>query len=290
MSRISKINTEIFFYKNLVEKLSENLFLEDDAAILAIYEELNTNRSCIRNKSILNFRKQLIPSEGQVSTLGVDLPSWFGDLENCKKKVMIIGIDPMRSKKDFNREGANINQEVIIGTPYSFHLESMWNNNGRYKYYSQFISSLIRENFVYLTDIHKTFFYFNLVRSYKYYNQKNRGNSSDQPSSKIFIKMLEDEIVLLKPDIIITLGDISYHHLINTCDNIRRNEVNKFGALSSKYYFDQERKCKVPIYPLMHLAAWKQNLLEFRDKHLNEMKSEDFGIVFFEILKKYNAI
>jgi len=289
MNRFCKINVDVYFFKDLIDKLNESLFVKGSISLLSLYEELNNNY-CTQHKSVLNFTKQLIPTDTNVNTLGIDLPAWFGNLKKCEKKIMIIGVDPMRNKKDFRRVGADYKEDVIIGTPYSFHLEKMWNNAGKYKYYSQFITSLSKNNFIYLTDVYKTFFYYEKLRSYKFYAQTNN-KLRNKKSSNIFHDLLEEEINIIKPDVIITLGAISYYQLTNNSDKIRSHVNNKISyGLSTKFYHNKCGDRRIPIYPLIHLAAWKKNLMDFRNKHLNESKSEDFGIVLFEILKKYNAV
>lgn len=293
------INTKVPFFKGLVNILDNDVLINMDNDIQSIYNNWNDenikgetdlklkSKPVIRNKELLRHKELEIPIS-EVKLLGVDLPSWYGDF-NSKNKIMIIGIDPMRGAKDFKKAPANETNDVLIGTPYAYHDKNV-RKNKKNKNYTQFINSLLNDNnFVYLTDVYKTFFYYTEdgkkdVRSYIYYgkeqkkiinlNQKNTLRNS-------IIKTLHEEIKLINPTLIITLGGISFNQL--TCRSADFNKCITPQFFSEEIFND----CKhIPIYPFMHLAARDANLVEFTKQYIPENISKDFGNLFFEIIKK----
>lgn len=227
------------------------------------------------------FDKSLIQSFQHVPKnsylTGVDLPFWFGDLKPKNKKIMVVGIDPLRNNAAFKK--ANIDQDVLISTPYALHSETA--RKGITKAYWAFIESLSANHFVYLTDIYKTFFYVDdpkMTRSYNYY-PKQQGALENQRS------ILLKEINFIKPDVIITFGGIAFLKLtskkhIKLANGIESNEfsLDEFG--------------NIPILPFMHLSGStrEENLKVFLEKHnvKNNIKGRvGYGNAYAEIIENY---
>lgn len=160
-------------------------------------EEKGISNNYVKNKAIIHS-KQKIPIDSILS--GIDLPFWFGKKEN--KRILFLGIDPLRNKGIFKDEKANIFEDVIIGTPYAFH--SLDARNIFCKRYWVLIEKLSKNNFVYCTDIFKTYFKSNNVRSYK---------NNDFINNQTHKEIIEREIELVKPDVIITMGGLAYKFL-----------------------------------------------------------------------------
>ncbi|WP_417444003.1 uracil-DNA glycosylase family protein [Joostella sp.] len=221
--------------------------------------------------------KQFLPLNAYL--LGIDFPYWFGNI-SAKKRIMVIGIDPLRNENVFNKVKADKNNDVLIGTPYALHSIKM--REGRTRPYWEFINSLSQDHFVYLTDIYKTFFYTDSSkkeRSYVYYKQ--------HPSKLSSIKnILEQEIELLKPDLIITLGKESIVQLTEQkCNKLSRNiSLNKTHLKSFP---------NIPIIPLVHLsgATRKANIINFMiANNLNTSNFEkrwQYGLGYSTIIKNY---
>jgi len=167
------------------------------------------------------------------------LPTWFGNVE--KKRIFFLGIDPMRKASEFINNGVgNIEDDVIVGTPYAFHHSSFRTN--RTKAYWEIIDKLKFDNFIYVTDIFKSFFYTNdKVRSYDYFMHKDR--KDEQLSHR---KLLKAEIKLIAPDLIVTFGGPSFKLLMNSkfCPKLSQ-PINKILT-----HFEN-----IPVLPLMHLSG-----------------------------------
>jgi hypothetical protein len=293
------IDTKVPFFKELINIIDNEVIKNIDNKIQSIYENWNSenlsgekSEAVIIKKELLRHENQKIPID-EVKLLGIDLPSWYGDY-NSKNKIMIIGIDPMRSSNNFKLASADETKDILIGTPYGYHIKKL-RNNKKNKNYTQFINSFINDNnFIYLTDIYKTFFYYTgienkNIRSYEYYGQQQKLKKIDEENSirNSILKTLCSEIYLINPTIIITLGDISFNQL--TCKSVEKNSES---AITPQFFYEDIFKDyrHIPIYPFMHLKAWDANLLKFISQYIPENDSKDFGNLFFEIVKKYDLI
>jgi uracil-DNA glycosylase len=204
------------------------------------------------------------------------LPYWFGDI-SAKKRIMIVGIDPLRNENAFKQAKADKNNHVLIGTPYALHSTKM--REGRTRPYWEFINSLSQNNFVYLTDIYKTFFYTEnskKERSYVYY----RKNTSYLNSIK---DILAREINFLNPDLIITLGKESFEQLTE----------KKCNKLSREISLNKTHILNFPVIPLVHLsgATRKQNILDFIEANNLDSsrfkKRWEYGLGYSKIIENY---
>lgn len=289
------INTDIPFFNELISILDKEVIKNINNDLQNIYKNWNLENKInqfnsipvIRKKHLLRYKNQIIPIE-KVKLLGVDLPSWYGDFKS-KNKIMIIGIDPMRGEKDFVKANANKTEELIIGTPYAFHIKAV-RENFQNKNYTQFINSLILDNnFVYLTDIYKTFFYTdinkenNFIRSYDYYGK------FENIRNTILASLLK-EIRLVNPTIIITFGGISFNKLTLNNVSLSKNDIVKNSCFFKEEIFKEFKH--IPIYPFMHpgRGTYKKNLVDFVFSNLGRTESDDFGNLFFEIIKKYEIL
>jgi uracil-DNA glycosylase len=292
------IDTSIPFFEQLANLVNEQII---DLKIRDVYERWNTflaageplplEEIVKRDKKILRHKKQCIPSNAYL--LGVDLPSWFGDFKS-KNRIMVIGIDPMRGNEDFKVARADKMQHVIIGTPYAMHDYKNRDLAKRNKHYFGFIDAISSENFVYLTDIYKTFFYTKdskdvKKRSYKYYNDADKENVEEKNSIRnSVLNALYQEIDLVNPNIIITLGGISFSQLTNKSITFKQNPKIE------KVHFTEENladKKEIDILPFVHLAAHFPSMKLFIESNLNkELKkgeNDNYGKLYYEILKKY---
>jgi uracil-DNA glycosylase len=247
------INTKVPFFKELIDVIDKEVFKNVDNDIQGIYktwndENLNSDvdsksKPVVRDKELLRHENQKIPIN-DVKLLGIDLPSWYGDY-NSKNKIMIIGIDPMRHDDDFKEALANPYKEVLIGTPYAFH-NSEIRVGTKNQNYTQFINNLIDDNnnFVYLTDIYKLFFYTDIVkknefiRSYDYYGKSKK---KEGIRNSILVTLLE-EIRLINPTIIITFGRESFKQLTLKNVVLSKNNISSsfIGVFEDDAIFKKE--------------------------------------------------
>jgi len=132
------------------------------------------------------------------SLIGVDLPLLFVNDNPNAETVVIIGIDPLRKRKDF-RDFKSGN--IIIGTPYALHSTFYRESKGRTKSYYDFVKHIVSKGYnVYVTDIFKIWMN-NFEKT-----EKERFFLGDEvwESKKILLKELE----IIQPQRIIIFGNL----------------------------------------------------------------------------------
>lgn len=251
------MNRNIGFYDELKKIIINNVLSVSSAEVDEMYDywELNKDKKETTDFKYRNFTfsddkihgNQYKPKTGAILK-GIDLPTWFGDYS--KKKVMILGIDPLRNIEVFDRESADPNTDVIIGTPYALH-ECETRKNACAAYWA-LIDGLSKNNFVYCTDIFKTY-YFNTENSKRSYKDK------DFPKSENDKIILKREIKLIEPDVIIVFGALAHKMLLkNNCPKISQKISN------TKRTYDYIPK-NIDVYTVIHLSkgAYNRNMSAF---------------------------
>jgi hypothetical protein len=257
-----KINAP--FFESLMLFLQENVLNLSKIEIQNFYlkwiEEFDIENgqllTDVKNKNIIS-KKQYTPNNTKL--LGVDLPTCFG--EYSKKRILFVGIDPVRNVKEFNGIDANIDNDIIIGSPYALHKKNF--REKRCAAYWEIIKNLQEHNFIYVTDIYKTYFQKDKIRSYDHWNEL--GNDKIKKSHiEIFLK----EIKIVEPNLIVTFGAIAYK-------NISGQNIN------------------VPILPLMHLSPSTRfhnlkNFLQVKYGYNYEFDNRvKAGRIYSEIINTY---
>lgn len=252
------------FFETLVAIIGNQLITLNRNEIESLYSKWSSEFSHdLRNLSDIISKdsikdNQNVPINSCLN--GIDLPTWFGEFQN--KKVIFLGIDPMRNEQDFHKSNADSRKDVIIGTPYAFHIKAFREN--RTSPYWQVISEVAKSNFVYVTDIYKTFFYTDntkRIRSYDFWN-----NSKNVDFNQNHRKLLVDEINLIEPDIIVTFGALAYKVLTNQKYCPKLSQSLSCTKNQIKTFIDEgiSQGSSINILPLMHLSG------STRGKHLEE--------------------
>ncbi len=180
---------------------------------------------------------QKIPKD--TSLKGIDLPTWFGDYSN--KKIVVLGIDPLRNENVFERENkSNIYNDVIVGTPYAFH-ERDSRENWCAGYWALIDGLVKSKNFVYCTDIFKTYYHNNSTKTRSYLDPNFVNNYKHR-------EILFNELELIKPDLIIVFGKIAHKILLEkNCPKIGQSILKTKVSLELKNKFTD-------VYTVMHLS------------------------------------
>jgi len=270
------MNTNVSFYKEIKKLIKSDIINLSDEQIDSIYKSFSENfdnydtvaKSSKFDKSLI-LQKQNVPE--QSTLLGIDFPTWFGDEK--KKKIMIVGIDPLRNKQVFEKANADINNEVLLGTPYGLHIKDL--REKRTKAYWDFVSELSENHFVYLTDIYKTFFYTtnntNQVRSYDIYKKEEKN------------LLLNHEIELINPDLIITFGGLAYKNITGTNSPV----------LSKQSKIIKNKDLKIDVAPMLHLSnsvrpTPLKNFFETNSIDVDfSISSKEKGKYFAKIVQKW---
>ena len=266
--------------EKIIEIIKNDIINLSDKTIKDLYNYWRdeTPDKCKNDPKDWIQKKELISEVQQVpkgSFLnGIDFPYWFGK-EKSNKKIMIIGIDPMRDEKVFSKLEANKSDDVIIGTPYAVHSKKI--RSGRTKEYWEFIEALSEKNFVYLTDIYKTFFYTNetkKTRSYVHHRSINSESARD---------ILKKEIDIINPDIIITLGNETFikftlQKLKSPITNAIKDNIVRLNEYDN-----------LPIIPMVHLSGstYKKHKVKFLENNFACEIDKSFGLSYAEIIEKF---
>ena len=290
------IKLNVPFFRKISQIISKEIITLNEDEIEVLYEkwsrEFSHDISFLkdkRNKELLSDY-QNVPSQSCLN--GIDLPSWFGDYNN--KKVFFLGIDPMRNNKDFQKSNADINNDVIIGSPYAFHIKGFREN--RTSPYWQVINEVAKLNFVYVTDIYKTFFYTDNskeMRSYDFWNKTENVlfNANHR-------NLLIEEINVIKPDIIVTFGALAYKVFANNnyCPTLSLSLGDPKRNVKPFTVADALIERRIPIVPLMHLsgstrgknleAFFMNNGLKYSEKYDKRNKA---GHLYGQIINDYIA-
>jgi hypothetical protein len=205
------LSTQHPFFSHLIKIIKDNIIILKEQELSNYYHkwsnEFYQSQGYYLNDKIQIgqiSKSQNIPSDAEL--VGIDLPIFFGDY--TKKRVMILGIDPLRSVKDFNLAQANIYSDVLLGTPYALHNISF--REKRCSSYWNLVQILSQNNFVYVTDIFKSYFIVDNIRSYNYWYREENKHKIDNHA-----KLLLEEIKLINPDLIVSFGALAYNTLLN---------------------------------------------------------------------------
>ncbi|UNM96541.1 hypothetical protein MMG00_01375 [Ignatzschineria rhizosphaerae] len=135
----------------------------------------------------------------KVGDIRVDLPVWFGNINTAQLKIMILGLEPRDTHKNFNIERV---EKYVFATPFALELQ-------KNKYTSALMKLLNHEKtFIYFSDIVKTY---DVTKNKEFDDKLARKNFSKRAS--LWHDFILKEIALIQPDLIIGLGNDSYNFL-----------------------------------------------------------------------------
>jgi uracil-DNA glycosylase len=223
-------------YKDISNILINNLF-DEKLEIERVYENfkkvynnssLKTNENSIIEIKDLTGYKKLLADKTNIENLGIDLPIYFGNPNN-NNRIMIVAMDPKRIGQS--------NNKISIGTVFALHQKET--RITKKNDYWKFIEPLTKENFVYLTDIYKLYYEsFEIINGKQTKILSNKDTEYISPKCDSFEtnkKILEEEIKLIKPKTIISLGNESANAL-KKISGINSTELEVFHN-GIKYVF-----------------------------------------------------
>ncbi len=251
----------------IIKEVVAPLFAEN-TAVESYLKEFKTwqNQSYYKYLDIAmvsdKFLLQNEENKGAISNVGLDLPTWFGNFDgkDNKKKAILYGINPIRSKGDWSEIGSE-KKTVAIGTAWASHQDKFTTTD---KKYWPLINKLIEEFDIYLTDIHKI-----------YYLNKDGKQSHKTGFNNIdfHTELINKELEIINPDIVITIGFQAYYLLTGETLNSEKFELKPWG----------DKTTKIAAFP--HLSGSVRE--PFRKKYLglNPEIEEYNGNSFFDLLK-----
>ena len=175
----SLLNIQLKEYEKLQYLIIENLVNKD-----LTFDNL---KEFVFSKSVLNITKS-----ADFELTGIDIPIWLKG--NCKtgNRVIIVAQDPKRNEKSFKKFSADIKEQLIVWTPFSYQ-----EKNNSVNVYWKIIDEIVsKSSMVYITDLNKI-----------WYNNKKIDKSISNELFNLYFEILQKEInEFVKPDIIIAFG------------------------------------------------------------------------------------
>lgn len=280
------------FFKKLNDFISNNILNVSNEYIDEMYKIWFNNIDNEKDKINFVFSEKYIHNNQNtppnVQVKGIDLPFWFGNYETANKKIVVLGIDPLRSKQSFDRQHINLfennlhfadfQKDVTIGTPYALH-EKSTRENACIGYWTLVKELTKKNNFIYCTDIYKTYYfdYTENVRSYsdlKFIKNKQKHQ-----------EILIEELSIIKPDLIIVFGKIAHNLLLNTkCPKIGQSVKN------TKEIYKLNGN-NIDVYTVIHLskAAYNSHMNAFLNANniydVNPSKRDDCAKAYVKIIE-----
>lgn len=162
------------------------------------------------------FKKTLNNS----SAIGIDLPTWY-NMNSPIKKVMFIAQDPLRDIKWYGGgKGKEYNcSDIILSSPFGTH-DAKHRNSRFGRLYFKIFQDLINTGYgIYLTDINKL-----------YVGTKTKELNESKLTEEC-VKMLHQEIEIIKPDLIVTFGSKSTKFFASEFEWFNEFTDKKFNKL-----------------------------------------------------------
>lgn len=108
------IDTSIDFYSDLLKLIPDFVLNKDKAEISEFYNGWNEFINVQAEYKNFTRSDDVIHVNQNISS-GISLkPTWFG--KKLGKRVVVLGIDPLRNRMVFKREKARLTKDVVIGT------------------------------------------------------------------------------------------------------------------------------------------------------------------------------
>lgn len=189
------------------------------------------------------------------------MPYWF-DLSNpAKRKLFVVGINPLRKRKDFTGQNS---QHILINSGWGAHNEFAFKRS-----YRDFFHCAEQKHSLYLTDFQKVYFQWNGNRnSYEY-----KPFASLPKHKQIF----EQELKMVNPDLIVCFG-------ANVANALGINK--KFQVCNNALRIENHED--IPFIQFPHFAARPPDFRKFfaNNPIPNDLQAVSIGIKFCYLLNQ----
>jgi hypothetical protein len=176
---------------------NKNEFIQSDRFLFGL------NNSIVSPSNIL---------ECNTGDIRFDIPVWFGDINKAKSRIVVFGLEPRDTDSTFNIEKI---ENRVYATPFGVDrwIESSSVQRKPQNRYYRVFNELVNDhsNFVLFSDVVKDYY----IDSKHNENRKNDIIARDLFFEKAYAELdfLKEEIELIKPTHIITLGLDSYNFI-----------------------------------------------------------------------------
>jgi hypothetical protein len=167
-----------------------------------------------------------------ITTMAIDLPVFLSNNSKNKKTIMVCAMDslpPLPTNPFWDNHQIDFKKDIGFWAPFSV-IDDWKNPTGSMRTNIPFFETLLAEYNIYITDIYKLFF--RVEKENVWVNSNSIGsytNLCDQKGVHIHGKILAQEIEIIQPEAIITLGNASRNTLLQINANMGFNAQNPFG-------------------------------------------------------------
>ena len=216
----------------IIKLLEDNFITFDNGGLNSVYQRLihfsltqnptiedkkNIGRASLNNLKYIDKIRELNVFD-KITTLASDLPIFIKSESQNAKTIMVCAMDALpptpSAPEDFNRD------TIGFGSPFNLMEKSTDENY-------IFFQELSKDYNLYVTDIYKLFFYVATDKKNKK-NQDIFSKSNTFPEFKIIEthrNILKEEIDIIKPHCIITLGNDSRNSIVEISNETNNKKV-----------------------------------------------------------------
>jgi hypothetical protein len=222
-------------------QLLEDAFICPENGLNTIYDQIAQYAENQKPNSIQNSTAEKLKSpffqiyqafSASITTMAIDLPVFLSSNSKNKKTIMVCAMDslpPLPTNPFWNSRQIDFKKDIGFWAPFSV-IDDWKNPTGSMRTNIPFFETLLNEYNIYITDIYKLFF--RVEKENGWVNSNSIGsytNLCDQKGVHIHGKILAQEIEIIQPEAIITLGNASRNSLLQINASMGYDAQNPLG-------------------------------------------------------------
>ena len=232
-----------------------------------IYEQIeqyaiNQKPNAIQNSTaadlIFPFSQIYQDYSASITTMAIDLPVFLSSNSKNKKTIMVCAMDslpPLPTNQFWNSKTIDFKRDIGFWAPFSV-IDDWKNPTGSMRTNIPFFETLLAEYNVYITDIYKLFFRVEKQNGWVNSNSiSSYTNLTDRNGVHIHGKILAQEIEIIQPEAIITLGNASRNALLKINTSLGFESQTPLGWNEDLQSYLWAEKIKVIASPHISGAA-----------------------------------
>jgi uracil-DNA glycosylase len=210
---------------NKIAKILENHLFNKNVNVNSLYDNMTEHfqndfppNNLLKSLSIndLNNFNEFLSIKEDLRNLGIDLPVYFGSHKESENKIMIVAMDPKRRGQD--------TKEITLNSVFSLHSKKYGRETKKQDYW-KFIKPILKNNFVYLTDIYKLYYLTSKINKKGVKQPLTSNKDKKYTEITTHSDILKDEIFLIKPKLIVAYGGKAREACANILDIKLKNKI-----------------------------------------------------------------
>lgn len=256
------------FHKNhsQLECLINNyLIVQNELGVNLVYQEIinyvNSGGATKINAGFISNLKEPFKSLLQlnlknVTTVAIDFPIYFTSKIETKKTIMVCAMDslpPIPTSSFWNDKNFDFTKNIGFWAPFSL-IDNWQAPVGSMKTNIPFFRVLLDEYNLYITDVYKVFF--RIEKNGQLINSNTIAEYTElknQEGTNIHGYILSNEIEIIKPDAIVTLGNSARNKLLHINYLINFDLQNATGWSNEPQMYKWQNS--IPIIAIPHISG-----------------------------------